>query len=271
MSPPPRPTPSDYGEVAIRNALKTRLIGHDLIFMSATTSTNVAAKKLGRKGCVEGLVVVADHQTAGRGRSKRRWSSPPGSDILVSIVLRPQIGLEQSAKLTGMAGLAVAKSIEELFGLSPEVKWPNDVLLDERKVCGILTEGEPRGHELAFAVVGIGINCNRDEKSFRGPLSQSATSLSVATGGTVDRAKLLARVLGLFEEEYMQFQSSGFASFVPELRKRLFHVERNMTVRTGQEEVTGRCTGIDDEGRLLVTTPDGGRHAFCAGEILQVR
>lgn len=262
---------NDYGEASVRAALRTRLIGRDLIFLKTATSTNVVAKRMGRKGCVEGLVVVADRQTAGRGRGKRRWSGRAGADILTSIVLRPKISAEQSASLTGMACLAVARAIEESLGLQPAVKWPNDVLIDDRKVCGILTEGCLKEHKLAFAVVGIGINCNRGERSFPKLLSQTATSLSMAAGGPVDRAKLLGHVLGFLEEEYMVFQMSGFSTIVPELRKRLCHIDREIAVRTGGEEVTGRCLGLDDEGRLMVQTPDGACRTFCGGEILHVR
>lgn len=263
--------PSDYGEAPIRAALRTRLIGRDLIFLKSTTSTNVVAKRMGRKGCVEGLVVVADRQTGGRGRGKRRWSGRSGADILTSIVVRPQIGAEHSAKLTGMACLAVAKAIEESLGLRPAVKWPNDVLIDGRKVCGILTEGHLKEHRLAFAVVGIGVNCNRGEKSFPQEIAHTAISLSMATGGPVDRAKLLAHVLGFFEEEYMAFRSSGFSSIVPELLRRLSHIDREITVRTGGEEVVGRCVGLDHDGRLVVQTPDGACHTFYGGEIQHVR
>ena len=260
-----------YSQLAIRRALKTRVIGREVVFLKSTTSTNVAAKKLGRKGAVDGLVVVANHQTSGKGRSGRRWSAPTGADILASMVLRPEIGLEESAELTGMASLAVARAIERGLGLEPKIKWPNDVLLDGRKVCGILTEGQPKGHDLDFAIVGIGINCNRDEKSFRKPLSDTATSLQIAAGGPVDRTGLLADVLTIMEEEYLLLQSSGLSRIVPEMRKRLSHLDRHVTVRTGTEKVKGLCLGLDDQGRLLVRDAKGERHAFWGGEIMRVR
>jgi len=257
--------------VSIRSALQTRLIAQDLIFLEQTTSTNVVAKKMGRKGCVEGLLVVAEQQTAGRGRAGRRWSSRRGADILMSIVLRPKISPEQSAKLTGIACLAVAKAIEECLDLEPKVKWPNDVRIEGRKVCGILTEGDVRDHELAFAVVGIGINCNREPGSFRRDLAETATSLNLATGAPVDRTALLAMALGFFEEEYLLFQSVGFSTLVPELRKRLCHADQKITVRTGNVTLEGRCLGLDDEGRLLVQTVNGKVHSLCGGEILHLR
>ncbi len=261
----------DYGEAAIRQALKTQLIGHDLVFLERTTSTNVAAKKLARKGCADGLTVVANHQTAGKGRLGRRWSAPVGTDVLVSIVLRPQISPERSAALTGMASLAVATAIENLCGLEPEIKWPNDVLVGGKKACGILTEGDVRNHELAFAVVGIGINCNRERKTFRKPLNETATSLLIEAGRPVDRAALLAAVLANMEAEYLQFRSSGLSHIVPDLRKRLWRLDREVTVRTGAAEVVGLCLGLDDEGRLLVRDNEGQQHAFWGGEIVHVR
>ena len=271
MCPAKSSSSPDYGEVAIRQALTTRVIGHDLIFLQSTTSTNVIAKKRGRKGCVEGLVVVADHQRSGKGRMGRRWSAPAGADVLMSIVLRPQMSPEVCAKLTGMACLAVAKTIETCHGLQPQVKWPNDVLIDGRKVCGILTEGQVREHRLAFAVVGIGINANREQKTFRKPVSQTASSLLIALGHPVDRTKLLAKVLHNLEVEYMQLKSSGFSGIVPELRRRLSHLDRDITVRTGESETRGRCLGLDDESRLIVQESNGTRHAFWGGEILRVR
>ncbi len=265
-----RPHPA-YGEAAIRKALNTRLIGRDLIFLPQTTSTNVAAKKLGRKGCPEGLVVVADHQTAGRGRSGRRWSAPPGSDILMSIVLRPSIAPERCSVLTEFASLAVAKAIEARCGLQPQIKWPNDVLIQDKKVCGILTEGHVRGDALAFVVIGVGVNCNRDEKSFHKSLRGAATSLLMETGEPVDRARLLADVLANLETEYMQFAASGLSHIAPELRQRLWRLNESIVIRTGEDEVRGVCVGLDDEGRLLVRDNRGRRRAFWGGEILHLR
>jgi BirA family transcriptional regulator, biotin operon repressor / biotin---[acetyl-CoA-carboxylase] ligase len=205
----------------------------------------------------EGAVATCDFQSSGRGRLGRRWHAPPGTAVQLSVLLRPQHG-RRAAELTLLAALAVAEAIEEVAGGRAEIKWPNDVLLGDRKVAGIL--GEVRGDA---AVVGIGVNVNQTEEQLPATAGQPATSLRAATGRRYDRAVVLVALLRRLETRYERWQEHGLAPFRVDLMSRDFLRGRN--VRAG--DLRGRAVGIGDAGNLVVEA--GGKcHTVFGGEVI---
>ena len=195
----------------IKEQLRTDFVGREIKYFAEITSTNEVAKELASRGAEEGTVVLAETQTQGKGRLGRRWLSPKGG-VWFSVILRPRISAKYSYQLTFMTAVAVAKTIRKLFKLNAEIKWPNDVLVNERKVCGILTETSTRGDAIDFAVVGIGVNANVDLASFPKNLRASVTSLEAEVKGEVEREGLLCALLEgvLFIFCWMNFISKVF-------------------------------------------------------------
>lgn len=193
-------TESDLLPATILSKLKTGFVGQDVLYFPSVPSTMDAAKDVARRGCREGTIVVADEQTVGRGRLGRSWVTPPGGSIAVSVILRPEFS--QLSALTMIASLAVARSIEQLTGLRPSIKWPNDVLVNGKKVCGILIDSGLRGDNVDWAVMGIGINVNLDLSRFP-EIALTATSLCTELGREVPRLEILCSLLGELEQLYI--------------------------------------------------------------------
>ncbi len=160
----------------VKDGLRTKILGHPFLYFRELASTNDMAKELAMRGTREGTVVVVETQTSGRGRLKRKWISPQGG-LWLSIILRPRIQSKHAPKLTLMASVAVAKTLSKLFPLKVEIKWPNDILINHKKVCGILTEAKTKGEALNFVIVGIGINANFDVNTLPVYLRDSSTTL----------------------------------------------------------------------------------------------
>lgn len=248
--------------------LGTSWLGRSLACREVTGSTNSDAAELGRGGAPEGSVVVADAQTAGRGRLGRSWVSEPGLNLYLSVLLRPEILPSEAPQLSLVAGVAVAAALESV-GVRPQIKWPNDVLLGGRKVCGILTEIEAEADRVSFVVVGLGVNLNSRLHDFPEELHDKATSLRIESGEAVDRAPVAARVLGELERYYALFRDGGFAAVAPEWERRTALVGRELTVSGAGEVVTGMYAGVDTDGALLLDASDtkGGVRRVLAGDV----
>jgi BirA family biotin operon repressor/biotin-[acetyl-CoA-carboxylase] ligase len=229
-------------------------------------STNRLAAELARGGAEEGTVVIAERQTAGRGRLGRTWASPASVNLYCSIVLRPAVPPIAIPRLTLVAGLAVAEAIAATSDeLAPQIKWPNDVLLAGRKVAGVLTELEAEAERVRFVVVGIGVNVNAQRADFPPELERKATSLALALGRPVDRAAFTGRLLTALDGAYATFCSSGFAA----LRSRYegFHCLSGRHVAIdGRPPTSGVVRGVDDDGALLVEV-EGDVRRVVAGEV----
>lgn len=203
----------------IQESLKTKKFGRTIILLRKVDSTNNFAKELARYGAAEGTVVVAEEQTAGRGRHGRKWFSPKGG-LYFSVILRPKMKVSEAAGIVVVAGLAVVRVLSENYGLTVEAKWPNDVLLDERKVCGILTEVNSTSERVNYAVVGIGINANVVvAKEFPEELQPIATSLKEKLGKNVKLEPLLKWCLEKLEEAYEAYSQLGFQPMLKEWLK----------------------------------------------------
>jgi BirA family biotin operon repressor/biotin-[acetyl-CoA-carboxylase] ligase len=262
-------TPGGLTEGEIASTLLTEWLGRSALICKALTgSTNSDVSALGRAGAPEGAVVVADAQTAGRGRLGRTWVSRPGLNLYLSILLRPSIVPAAAPQLALVAGLAVAETFEE-EGLSASIKWPNDVLLGGRKACGILTELEAEADRVDFVVVGIGVNLNSVDEDFPPELRSRATSLRLARGREVERARFAAQLLSRFERCYERFREHGFGGLASEWERRSALVGRELTIDGAGETVSGEYAGIDAEGALLLRDREaaGGIRRVLAGDV----
>jgi BirA family biotin operon repressor/biotin-[acetyl-CoA-carboxylase] ligase len=261
-------TPGGLTEGEIASTLLTEWLGRSLICKALTGSTNSDVSALGRAGAPEGTVVVTDAQTAGRGRLGRSWVSRPGLNLYMSILLRPRIVPAAAPQLALVAGLAVAEAFEE-EGAAASIKWPNDVLLGGRKACGILTELEAEADRVDFVVVGIGVNLNSVDDDFPPELRTRATSLRLARGREVERARFAAQLLSRFEQCYSRFREHGFGALASEWERRSALVGRELTIDGAGEVVSGEYAGIDPEGALLLRDrgANGNLRRVLAGDV----
>jgi BirA family biotin operon repressor/biotin-[acetyl-CoA-carboxylase] ligase len=246
--------------------LTTRLIGRPYHFLASADSTNRQAAAFADAGAPEGTVVAADAQTGGRGRMGRTWESPPGLNAYISLLLMPAIEPARVTTLPLVAGLAVALTIEQTVpGLRPRVKWPNDILINDRKVCGILCEMEAEADRIRRVVCGIGVNLNQTE--FSAALAPQATSLALESGATIARARFVADVLARFEPLYETWLSAGFDALRPAFLARHALDGREVTVEQSGGAVSGRVTGLGPDGALLLQRADGGAVAILSGDV----
>ena len=220
------------------------------------------AKQALKEGAEEGTIVLADQQTAGRGRFGRTWLSPPESSILLSIILHP--GLDELRRLNMAATLAVAHSIEKVTGLKPVIKWPNDVLIGGKKVSGILIESEVQAETVSYAIVGIAVNINLDPSTIP-EIAETATSLKQELRRKVSRLEVLQALLGEFEELYSALRRAE--PIAEEWRRRLETLGQEVKVKCGEVVEQGYAEAVDDEGNLLLRLPDGSLKTIVAGEV----
>lgn len=240
----------------------TRIVGSQIVNYNSVSSTMDVARSLAIAGAREGTVVVAEEQTAGRGRLSRRWLAPPGSSLLLSVILKPPPS--KLSALSMMAALAVSRSIEQATGLAASIKWPNDVLLGGKKVCGILIESDMVKEAVNWAIIGIGINVNLDVSSLPG-LETPATSLSSALGHQVSRPELLHTLLQELDELY-QLLLQG-QPVQQHWLERLDTLGKEVTVRQGDRIERGVAESVDEQGRLLLRRADGSLTMIVAGDV----
>ncbi|MHB0877736.1 MAG: biotin--[acetyl-CoA-carboxylase] ligase [Anaerolineae bacterium] len=244
--------------------LKLLKIGGNLIYRRVTSSTNDDVRLLARQGAPDGLVVVADEQTHGRGRLGRAWFAPPESCLLLTVLLRCAIPLPRAAQLTMLMGLATLEALEQTVGVRAELKWPNDVMLDGRKLAGILSECDSDCERVRWAAVGLGLNVNCDF-SEQPDLASQATSLRTHLGREVERGPLLAALLRSLSIRYSRMLAG--ADPVSEWESRLGTLGRPVTVSSGLETFAGLAEFITPEGSLFVKLDDGSRREVFAGDV----
>jgi BirA family biotin operon repressor/biotin-[acetyl-CoA-carboxylase] ligase len=255
---------SELSEARIQRALSTTCIGRAISYRPSIGSTMDEARQLAERGAAEGTVVLADVQTAGRGRLQRAWWAPAGSSLLLTVVLRPDLEPRQAQRLTMACSLAVCDAIEQVCGLEGRIKWPNDVLIGERKVCGILTELGLVGTRLDYALVGIGLNVNVD-LSAAPPLMVPATSLRMEVGRPVSRLDLLVALLTHIEHRCADL--GGGASPHAEWAGRMATLGRHVQASSGSESWAGVASGVDEDGALLLRLEDGTIRRLLAGDV----
>jgi BirA family biotin operon repressor/biotin-[acetyl-CoA-carboxylase] ligase len=248
---------NEYNKAAIEAALKTEKIGHPLYFYPETDTTNDRICVLALEGAPEGTLAVAEMQTAGRGRMGRAWQAPKDSGIWMSLLIRPDIPPMQASVLTLLTGIAIAEAIEEVTDVEVGIKWPNDILLNRKKLVGILTEMDCDMEKIHSVTVGMGINVNT--KAFPEDLQDIATSLYLETGREYDRAEIVGCVMKHFEALYEEFLKKGgvFAPFKERYRRKCLNIGKEVRV-IGRETYLAMALDITPEGELIVKRKDNG-------------
>lgn len=244
--------------------LKTSWLGKNIIYEEIMESTNKYAKKLGEENVTNGTVVVTKKQTAGRGRRGRNWISPEGN-CYFSLLLKPSIQTEHASRLTLVSALALAEAIKNVAGLETQIKWPNDVVVDGKKLCGILTESSIDVNGLKYVVIGIGINVN--QKKFDPEIDSMATSISLQLGQDVECAHMIAEFLNCFEMYFSIFiQTEDLSMLLSQYNALLVNKNREVRI-VDQSERVGVAIGINDVGELLVRNNAGVVESVNAGEV----
>jgi len=254
----------------LKQRLKGCLFGKRVFHFFKTDSTNRVALELGHAGEPEGAVVLAEEQTAGRGRAGRKWHSERAAGIYATLLLRPKLAPVQAPLLTMMAGLSAHAAVQALTGLEVDLKWPNDLLIQGKKVGGILTEMHAEPGQIRFVIVGIGLNVNQEK--FLGELANTATSLRAETGKPQSRMELLVRLLREFESDYNRFVREGVASVVARFESISSYAKgKRVRVTNGTESYAGTTAGLGPEGLLQVQRDDGRMMTVIAGDVAEAR
>jgi BirA family biotin operon repressor/biotin-[acetyl-CoA-carboxylase] ligase len=251
----------------IAAGLSTRTVGRTIRYFDSLDSTNVRAWQLGEEGAPEGTVVVADSQSAGKGRLGRFWTSPPGVNLYLSLLLRPPLPPRDAPQLTFLSALAVARAVEAASGLRPTVKWPNDILLDGAKVAGLLNEMNAETERINFLVLGIGVNLNMAAAQFPTQLRYPATSLLLATGRAVSRLHFCRLLLEELDRLYRLYLEEGFTPIRAGWEGYFALVGKQVSVDCTSHTIDGTVTGIDQDGALLLRLPAGGSERILAGDV----
>lgn len=261
---PERPV-SDLAPEEVASRLKTQRMGRAYRFLSVCDSTNNVVRALAMDGASEGLLVVADSQTAGRGRQQHVWHSPPGQNLYLSLLLRPTLEARHAAPLTLLAGAALAQALARA-GAAPRLRWPNDLLLpiegQMRKAAGILMEMASEGQSIRHIVLGVGVNVNGE--AFPAELAARATSLALAAGQGFHRGQILADFLASFETIYDGFLAEGPSQGLAEWRR---YADLKHAPRIVRDGVEGFAVDVDEAGALLVRDGRGQVHRLTSGEI----
>jgi BirA family biotin operon repressor/biotin-[acetyl-CoA-carboxylase] ligase len=249
----------------ITQGLKTRYLQGPIHHFETLPSTNDLAKELANQNAPEGTLVVAETQTRGRGRLGREWDSPPGMGLYASLLLRPLLPPTEMPQITLTTAVAVVRALRRATGVAPGIKWPNDLLVDGKKVGGILTEMETESDRIRYLVVGLGLNVNNRE--FPPPLDLTATSLARVTGSFCNRPQILRAWLEEFEALYDLFINQDFAAILEEWREYNVTLGQTVTVRQGPREISGLALEVAGDGALLIRQRTGEVIRVTSGEI----
>ena len=255
-----------FNEEIISQATHTKWAGKTVHFAREIDSTNLWGKRAWKEeGAGHGELFVAEYQSAGRGRFTRRWSAPPDSAITMSILLCPEFSPQKAPMLTLVMGLSVAQAVADL-GLDVGIKWPNDVVVSRKKICGILTEMTMKQDKIGCAVIGVGINVNMD--SFPEEMADKATSLYLESGHLFDRAEVTGLVMKHFEENYEKFvETEDLSGLKPDYEKLLANLNQPVRVLDQNDPYEGIARGINPGGELLVERADGTVEEVNSGEV----
>ncbi|MCC7202633.1 MAG: biotin--[acetyl-CoA-carboxylase] ligase [Nitrospirae bacterium] len=263
---PDRLSPDD-----IRTRVGKRIIGKEILFFDEVDSTNNVAMEKAGSGAAEGLVVLSEGQSHGKGRMGRTWVSPKYVNIYLSILFRPDLSPQYSPVMTMMSAVSTARAITEVTGLRTQIKWPNDILIDRKKVSGILMEMNAEQERINHIVAGIGINVNMKERDFPDGLRMPATSLAECLGKKVDRTDLLLMLIEILEEDYEELRNGGVMSIFSRWRKGCDILDRRIRVSLPGEEITGVAEDLTPEGGLVLNLDGSGKRIIYAGDVSIIR
>lgn len=249
----------------LQSVRKTQWVGNEIYYYDVTDSTNIRAKELGDADHPHGTLVVADRQEAGRGRRGRSWETPAGTSIAMSILIKPDINPNHASMLTLVAAMAVAKAIDKVTGEKALIKWPNDIVMGNKKICGILTEMSAQFDYINHIVIGIGINVQNE--TFPEEIQDMATSILLETGQRVRRADLIEQIMESFEHYYAIFlETEDLEGMVKEYNSLLVNMGRTVRVLDPKEPFEGKAMGITKRGELMVDTWES-RKMVSSGEV----
>lgn len=257
--------PDVMNEAEIKSLLHTEWAGQELFCFDEIDSTNTKAKELAEQGYPSGTLVVADRQIAGRGRRGRSWDSPAGIGIFMTLLLKPDINPNNASMLTLVTALATAQAISDATGAEAKIKWPNDIVINGKKVCGILTEMSAQFDYINHIVIGIGINVHNE--SFPEEIRETASSLLLESGKRIHRADLIARFLERFEAGYAIFlQTEDLEGLMKDYNALLVNIQKQVRILDPKEPFEGKAIGITKRGELIVDTWES-RKLVSSGEV----
>ena len=257
--------PDVITEAEIKSLRKTAWAGCEVFYYDSLDSTNTKAKELAEEGYPSGTLVVANQQTAGRGRRGRSWTSPPGTGIFMTLLLKPEINPNHASMLTLVTALAVAQAIREVTGEPAQIKWPNDIVINGKKICGILTEMSAQFDYINHIVIGIGINAHNE--SFPEEIAHMAGSLLTECKRTFHRGDIIEKTLEYFERYYESFlQTEDLEGLVKEYNALLVNMHNSVKVLDPKEPFEGKAMGITKKGELIVDTWES-RKLVSSGEV----
>jgi BirA family biotin operon repressor/biotin-[acetyl-CoA-carboxylase] ligase len=243
------------------------IIGRDIRVFEKTSSTNDVIEKLAHDGVKEGVVVFAEAQTKGRGRLGRKWISPARKGLWFSVLLRPDLRPQEATQLTVASATALARAIKAETGLSPEIKWPNDILIGGKKVAGILTEMSAELDRVKQIILGIGVDVNLTAAEFPPELRKQATSLRIETGKPVSRPDLAARILSELDRDYARICDGKFEALADEWEAGCATIGREVTIQIGGRRVRGTAEALGEDGALLLRTEHGHLERISGGDV----
>lgn len=244
-----------------------QIVGRDIRVFEETNSTNDVAEKLARDGVKEGVVVFAESQKKGRGRLGRQWLSPPRKGLWFSVLLRPDLRPQAATQLTVAAATALARAIRRQTNLTPEIKWPNDILLRGKKVAGILTELSAEVDRIRYVIMGIGVDVNLTSADLPPELRKIATSLRIESGPPVSRPDLAAAILRELDADYARVRAGQFEALADEWEEQCTTIGRSVTIRIGDRAQSGVAESLDSEGALLLRTQHGRLERIIGGDV----
>jgi BirA family transcriptional regulator, biotin operon repressor / biotin---[acetyl-CoA-carboxylase] ligase len=254
----------------LRQGLALKRLNGQLHYFPEIDSTNTVARRLADSGVREGDIVIAEAQTRGRGRLGRQWQSPPFANLYFSVILRPSLPAANAPQITLMAAVALAETVDRFISQSAAIKWPNDILVDGKKLAGILTEASCDAAGLQYVILGIGVNLNYRFEAMPEELRQSAISVTELTGKSVRRESFFGRLIHALDRCYGELEESGFARLAPRWEAHFALRGRMVRVELFGESITGTAIGIDQDGALMIEDAQGTRHRVLAGDVIPV-
>jgi len=252
----------------VRARLSAKRLGTRFHYFTELHSTNIRARELAESGAAQGEIVIAESQTQGRGRLGRRWESPPLSNLYLSIVLRPGLPPKHAPQITLTAAVALVETVGFFLPRSPVIKWPNDILVDGKKLAGILTEAACDTERVQYVILGIGLNVNYRAEAMPETLRRRATSMADRAGENLSRETVLVRLIHDLDRCYGELEESGFAALRPRWEEHFGLRGRRVRVELGAQTIIGRAQGIDSQGALILETDDEQRRSIIAGDVI---
>ncbi len=250
----------------VKSVLETKIFAREIYDYKEVDSTNIAAKAKAREGAKEGTVLIAESQTGGKGRLGKAWESPSGTGIWMSLILRPEILPQDVSGITLVAGLAICKAIRKVTSLPAYIKWPNDIVINGKKACGILTEMSAEMDRVNYVIVGIGINVNMT--SFPEHLQEIATSLKIESGAKYRRKDIVSEILMFFEEYYLEYiEEKSLKEMLGEYKELCITLKKEVRIIIKGQSYQATPVDIDERGALIVENKDGNRETITSGEV----